>query len=141
MIAVDYLQLLKDMQGSRDSENVRVSRVSGNLKAIAGELGVPILVASQLNRGVEHRTPPIPEMADLRDSGSIEQDADVVLGLYRADRYYEVGADDHEGGRVQKGRARLEILKQRGGPAPIVLPLVWIDSLCEYSSMVGEECR
>lgn len=138
LLAVDYLQLLKDSDGSRDSENVRVARVSGNLKAIAGELGVPVLVASQLNRAVEHRAPPIPELADLRDTGAIEQDADVVLGLYRADRYYQPGADDHEGGRVQKGRARLEVLKQRGGPAPVVLPLVWIDSLCEYRSLAED---
>jgi len=135
LVAVDYLQLLRDTDGSRDSENVRVSRVSGNLKAIAGELRVPVIVASQLNRGVEHRTPPVPELMDLRDSGSIEQDADVVLGLYRADRYYEVGADDHEGGRVERGRARLEVLKQRGGPAPVVLPLLWVEELCEYRSL------
>lgn len=137
LLAVDYLQLLKDRVGERGvNDNSRIAYVSSQLKAIAGELGVPLLVASQLSREVERRTPPIPEMADLRDSGAIEQDADVIVGLYRADKYYPEGADDHEGkgGRVVKGKARLEILKQRNGPAPVVLDLVWREQLCEYGS-------
>lgn len=368
MVAVDYLQLLKDTDGSRDSDNVRVARISSGLKALAGELRVPVLVASQLNRQVESRRPPIPELSDMRDclpasalvlnadtservpvgeivsagarfnvwsldadfrlqatpivdawyvneqqvfqvttrtgrrlrctaghrlrslkgwvelrelnvgdavalprvypasmqaetgltedqatllgwligdghlggsatltvtdrieaesaadlgrrsfgleptikaeragtaalrvvmttgrlsgagknppylgssdviwdeitaiepgavepvyditvgqnssfcvddfvvhnSGAIEQDSDVVIGLYRADRYYEPGSSDHDGGTVQRGSARLEVLKQRGGPAPVVLNLVWVETLCEYRSLARESDR
>lgn len=84
-IVVDYLGLLKDTTGG-DSENLRVSRMSSEIKAISREFECPTLLLSQLNRQAEYRRDPRPRLSDLRDSGAIEQDADVVLGLYRPDR-------------------------------------------------------
>lgn len=84
-MAIDYLQLLKD-PGGEGNENLRVARMSGEIKAIAREFECPVLLLSQLNRGAEFRKDPRPKLSDLRDSGAIEQDADGVLGLYRKDR-------------------------------------------------------
>lgn len=99
-IAVDYLQILKD-QG--EPEHVRVSRISGESKALAREFGCPVLVLSQLNRLSESREDRRPRLSDLRDSGAIEQDADIVLGLWRP--------------RLDSNDLSLIILKNRHGPA------------------------
>jgi len=87
MIVVDYLQLMSPIgkHGSRENE---VSSISGSLKAIAKEFNVPLIALSQLSRKTEERPDKRPQLADLRDSGSIEQDADIVLGLYRGSYYY-----------------------------------------------------
>lgn len=88
LIIVDYLQLMSS-SGIRASENrvQEISEISRGLKAIARELNVPVLALSQLSRSVEQRSPQIPQLADLRESGSIEQDADVVMFIYREDYY------------------------------------------------------
>lgn len=106
-IVVDYLQILKDVG---DQEVQRVTKISRNLKAIAREYKCPILVLSQLNRGVEFREDPHPKLSDMRESGAIEQDADVVLGLSR-----KLGTNNLD----------VEILKNRQGPLELV-PL-WFD--------------
>lgn len=87
LIIIDYLQLMEG-RGNRNSDNrvQEISEISRGLKNLAKELNVPILALSQLSRAVESRSPQIPKLSDLRESGSIEQDADVVLFLYRADR-------------------------------------------------------
>ena len=98
-IVVDYLQLLRD---HHESEVTRVTRISRNLKALAREFNVPVLVLSQLNRASESREDGHPRLNDLRDSGALEQDADRVLGLWRPDRASEL--------------ADLDVLKARQGP-------------------------
>lgn len=89
LIVVDYLQLMSggSKYGSTDNRVQEISEISRGLKSVARELNVPILALSQLSRSVENRSPQIPQLADLRESGSIEQDADVVMFLYREDYY------------------------------------------------------
>lgn len=88
-IIVDYLGLLGDKDGG-DNQVTVVTRISRNLKAIAKDFNVPVLVAAQLNRNSEHRSDPTPILSDLRDSGAIEQDADMVLGLHRTTKFSKV---------------------------------------------------
>ena len=111
MLIVDYLQLmgLKEKMESRERE---VSEISRLLKSIAKELKIPVLALSQLNRGVEGRTNRRPLLSDLRESGSIEQDADVIMMLYRDD-YYNPQSD-------KKGKAEVILNKQRNGPTGTV---------------------
>jgi replicative DNA helicase len=87
LVIIDYLQLISGGAGSRDGRQQEVSEISRGLKGLARELNVPVIALSQLSRAVESRTPPIPQLADLRDSGSIEQDADVVMFIYRESYY------------------------------------------------------
>jgi replicative DNA helicase len=105
-IVVDYLQLME----GRNTENrvQEVSEISRALKGIARELNVPVLALSQLSRAVESRTPPIPQLSDLRESGSIEQDADVVMFIYREEMYKKE--------TERKNIAEIHIRKHRNGP-------------------------
>ena len=110
LVIVDYLQLVG---GSGPENRVQeISEVSRSLKALARELNVPVLALSQLSRAVESRSPHIPMLSDLRDSGSIEQDSDVVIFIYREDVY------DRESDR--KGITDLHIAKHRNGPTGVV---------------------
>ena len=107
MIIVDYLQLMVP-RTQIDSMVQQVTEISRSLKQLARELNVPVLALSQLSRAVEQRHPPIPRLSDLRESGSLEQDADVVMFIYREDRYKE------NSGR--KNQADILIEKHRNGP-------------------------
>lgn len=128
LIAIDYLQLLKST--SRQAMNSRereISEISAGIKGLAKDLGVPIILLAQLNRGPEGRTGKnlgVPRMSDLRESGSIEQDADMVGLLYREDYY----AEDKE---ACAGRAKLILDKNRNGPTGDV-PLTFIADLMRY---------
>ena len=113
MIFIDYLQLMSS--GSSDNRNgnreQEISMISRQLKSLSKELGIPVLAMSQLSRAVENRVGNKPQLSDLRESGAIEQDADIVMFIYRPE-YYGIQEDDH-GSTL--GMADLIIAKHRSG--------------------------
>jgi replicative DNA helicase len=108
LIVIDYLQLMSGRKGGGDNRVQEVSEISRGLKGLARELNVPVIALSQLSRSVESRTPAIPQLSDLRESGSIEQDADVVMFIYRDD-YYNKETEN-------PGVANILVRKHRNGP-------------------------
>ena len=125
MIVVDYLQLLTFPKS--ESRQQEISNISRSLKGLARELEVPVIALAQLSRQVELRDPPRPQLADLRESGSIEQDADVVMLLYRPE-YYPKYKDEEN-----KGVAEIIVAKQRNGPTGTVR-LQFFDTMMRFEN-------
>ena len=130
LIMIDYLQL---MQAEHTTNNrvQEISEISRSLKGLARELDIPVVAASQLSRAVEQRQDKRPQLSDLRDSGSIEQDADVVLFIYR-DEYYK--PDDSERPNI----AEINIAKHRNGPTAVI-DLYWQGQLATFRNLQRQE--
>lgn len=126
LIIIDYLQLMSGSGRGSDSRQQEISDISRSLKALARELNVPVVALSQLSRAVEQRPDHRPMLSDLRESGAIEQDADVVMFIYRDDYYHK----DTE----KKDIAEIIIAKQRNGPIGTV-ELVWLPRYTQFVNM------
>ncbi len=126
LIIIDYLQLMSGSGRSGDSRQQEISDISRSLKALARELAVPVIALSQLSRAVEQRPDHRPMLSDLRESGAIEQDADVVMFIYR-DEYYNHDSE-------MKGISEIIIAKQRNGPIGTV-NLVWLPQYTKFANM------
>ncbi len=113
LIVIDYLQLMEGGSGGDEQRVQQISAISRGLKAIARELKVPVIALSQLSRAVEQRGSKKPMLSDLRESGAIEQDADIVMFIYREDYYSQEGVEN-------KGKAEIIIAKHRNGPTDSV---------------------
>ena len=118
--------------GGADSRQQEISEISRSLKSLAREIGVPIVALSQLSRAVESRPNRRPMLSDLRDSGAIEQDADVVMFIYRDD-YYNPDTE-------KKGIAEINVAKQRNGPIGTI-ELSWQAQYTKFANLAGAQNR
>lgn len=131
LIIIDYIQL---MQGRRSAERreLEISEISRSLKALAKELNIPVLALSQLNRMLEQRSDKRPQLSDLRESGALEQDADVVSFIYRDEIY------NKDENNPNKGKAEIIISKQRNGPTGTV-PLIFLNTYTRFENPASED--
>jgi replicative DNA helicase len=129
LIVIDYLQHMQ-VHGNTENRATEISEISRSLKALARELEVPIIALSQLNRGVEQRTDKRPVMSDLRESGAIEQDAGIIIFIYREEVYNQ--------DTPRKGIADIHIAKQRNGPIGD-FPLTFIGRFTKFENWVPEQ--
>ncbi len=131
LIIIDYLQLMKS-RGGAERRDLEISEMSRALKALAKELELPVLAISQLNRMLEQRNDKRPKLSDLRESGALEQDADVVAFIYRDEVY------NQEENNPQKGMAEIILAKQRNGPTGRVI-LTFLDAYTRFENLAPEE--
>lgn len=129
MIIVDYLQLMQ-VPGTTENRATEISEISRSLKAMAKELNVPVVALSQLNRSLEQRPNKRPVMSDLRESGAIEQDADLIVFIYRDEVYNE--------DTVDKGKAEIIIAKQRNGPIGMI-PLTFLGQYTRFENYIADQ--
>jgi len=128
LIVVDYLQLMQ-VPGNKENRATEIAEISRSLKALAKELNLPVIALSQLNRSVEQRTDKRPVMSDLRESGAIEQDADLIIFIYREEVYNQ--------DTPRKGIADISIAKQRNGPIG-EFPLTFVGRYTKFENWVPE---
>ena len=133
LIVIDYLQLMQG-RASAERRDLEISEISRSLKALAKEIGLPVIALSQLNRMLEQRTDKRPRLSDLRESGALEQDADVVAFIYRDEVYNKEEANPH------KGTAEVILAKQRNGPTGDVL-LTFLSAYTRFENMAPEGMR
>jgi replicative DNA helicase len=126
LVVVDYLQLMVGQNNRSENRQQEIAEISRGLKVLARDLDVPVLAIAQLSRAVEQRHDKRPLLSDLRDSGALEQDADMVMFLYR-DEYYNPDSDD-------KGIAEVLIGKHRNGPTGKV-QLAWMEQYTKFASL------
>ncbi len=131
MVIIDYVQLMQG-RGRFENRSLELASISRSLKGLAKELRVPILVLSQLSRASETRSDHRPQLSDLRESGALEQDADVVIFIYREDQYADKNAPPTE----TTGTAELIIAKQRNGPTGVV-KLAFIREFTRFENLAG----
>jgi len=128
LVVVDYLQLMQ-VPGNNENRATEISEISRGLKALAKEMSCPVIALSQLNRGVEQRTDKRPVMSDLRESGAIEQDADIIVFIYREEVYNQ--------DTPRKGIADIAIAKQRNGPIGD-FPLTFVGRYTKFENWVPD---
>ena len=131
LIIIDYLQLMQG-RGTAERRDLEISEISRALKALAKELNLPVLALSQLNRMLEQRTDKRPRLSDLRESGALEQDADIVAFIYRDEVYNREEDNPH------KGIAEIILAKQRNGPTGDVR-LTFLNSYTRFENLASEE--
>lgn len=131
LIVIDYLQLMKG-RASAERRELEISEISRSLKALAKELDVPVLALSQLNRKLEERSDKRPQLADLRESGALEQDADVVAFIYRDELY------NRDENNPNKGKAEIILAKQRNGPTGVAM-LTFLDMYTRFENYSARE--
>lgn len=136
LVAVDYLQILT--MAPAESKRIQVDNTLKDLKALAGELEIPVLVLCQLNRDLKGRSDKRPSLHDAKETSGIEQDADLLLGLYRDDFYYRAGERNDRKEIVEAGKAELLVLKNRNGPTGS-LNLTWRPATVEYANYAPGE--
>jgi replicative DNA helicase len=120
LIVIDYLQLMEESGRRAENRQQEIAMISRHLKALARELEVPVIALSQLSRAVERREENRPQLADLRESGAIEQDADVVLMLYREEYYWHLQNPHKDPGENLLNKAEVIVAKQRNGPTGVI---------------------